>query len=263
MAGEQYGHIKMSRRAYDTDPLWLKRREYSEWEAWEDIIQYAAWRTYKRLVGATIVELHRGEFLGSIRFLAQRWMWTDKRVRWFLNKTIADRIRVMRESEKGHIYLIVNYDAYQTQGHTRGAGGAHEGHEVEAVKQISKKDSVSEADVLFEVAWETYPRRANNPKKSAKTAWDTRIKEGIEARDLLAAVDRYAAYCKAAKVAPRYVMMGSTFFGPNERWKDSFEIEDQHGRRRDGAGGADQGAGGPKRGKYDHLTVVSGAEPAA
>jgi hypothetical protein len=131
-------------------------------------------------------------------------------------------------------------------------------------KETEKEtDSVSEADVLFEVAWQAYPRKPNNPRKAAKAGWDARIREGVDPRDLLSAVDRYAAFCKATKTQARYVMMGATFFGPNERWKDSFEIEDQHGRRRDGAGGADQGAGGPKRGKYDHLTVVSGAEPAA
>lgn len=129
-------------------------------------------------------------------------------------------------------------------------------------KETEKEtESVCEADLLFELGWEAYPKRSNNPRKSAKLAWDTRIKEGIEPRDLLAAVDRYSAYCKAAKVAGRFVMMGSTFFGPNERWKDSFAIEDPNGKRRDEH--REQGAGEGRRGKYDHLTVISGAEPAA
>jgi hypothetical protein len=131
-------------------------------------------------------------------------------------------------------------------------------------KETEKEtDRVRESDLLFELAWQAYPKRSNNPRKAAKAGWDARIKDGVEARDLLSAVDRYAAYCKASKTAPRFVMMAATFFGPNERWKDDYSVEDENGRGRNAVGGADQGAGEPRRSKYEHLTIVSGAEPAA
>jgi hypothetical protein len=264
---EQYGFVKISRKAYECDPFWGERRVFSKWEAWEDLIQMAAWAPYKKLVGASAIDLKRGEFLASIRYLSRRWSWGEKKVRLFIETLqVMGRIGARARTQEGHVYLLVNYEVYQSKGTAlgtaKGAVGAQVGHKEEGSKG-SKEEDVSESELLFELAWKAYPKRNPNPKKLAKKKWDERVAEGVEPRDLIAAVDRYAAWCKAKKKASDVILMASTFFGPNERWKDDYSVEDENGRGRDAVGGADQGAGEPRRSKYEHLTIVSGAEPAA
>jgi hypothetical protein len=187
---EQYGHVKISRKAFEDDPLWRKRRKLSEWEAWVDFIQMAAWKPYKKLVGATVIELKRGELLASVRFLALRWNWTDKQVRWFLARTIADRVHIVRESEKGHIYLLVNYELYQGQGRAKGEAGASEGH-----KENTSKASKTITDDVQEVFghWQLrLGKQRSSLTKEREKIIRARFADGIPKADLLLAIDGVA-----------------------------------------------------------------------
>lgn len=111
----EYGHVKMSRKAYAEHPFWNEPREFSKWEAWEWMIQAAAWRDHKRVVGMTVVELRRGEFLGSVRFLAEAWGWKRSRVHDFVRLLLEmGQIAGQRETHAGTVYMLVNYDTYQS-----------------------------------------------------------------------------------------------------------------------------------------------------
>jgi hypothetical protein len=130
-----WGHIKISRKAYAKDPFWLEPRVFSKWEAWEDCIQMAAWQTTDVMSGGTVERLERGEILASIRFLAQRWHWGIQHTRTFLKLAQQSaRISPQRETQIGTVYLLNNYEAYQVRGfatntpgntHTRTANGKH------------------------------------------------------------------------------------------------------------------------------------------
>lgn len=110
-----FGHVKMSRKAYAQDPFWTEDRVFSKWEAWEWMIQAAAWKDHKRVVGMTLVEIKRGEFLGSVRFLAEAWGWKRSRVHEFVKLLLeTQRIAGQRETHAGTVYMLVNYDAYQS-----------------------------------------------------------------------------------------------------------------------------------------------------
>lgn len=79
------------------------------------------------------------------------------------------------------------------------------------------KEKVSRMEVLFTTAWEHYPRKA--ARKAALKAFSARLKEpGISPDDLLTATKNYAASRLGQEA--QYTMLGQTFFGPNERWKD-------------------------------------------
>lgn len=130
MAGE-YGYVKMSRKAYETDPFWSEPRAFSRWEAWEDLIQMAAWRDHRRVVGMAVLDVRRGEVLASLRFLATRWKWSKNKVAAFLDLLHEmGRIKGQRETQAGTVYLLVNYDRYQSGGTDDGTqNGTAEGRE--------------------------------------------------------------------------------------------------------------------------------------
>lgn len=71
----------------------------------------------------------------------------------------------------------------------------------------------------FERAWAGYPNKRGRAKAAELCA---KIVKGGSAswEDLRRAVDNYAADCKARQTESRYILHGSTFFGPQGRWQD-------------------------------------------
>jgi len=68
----------------------------------------------------------------------------------------------------------------------------------------------------FETMWKIYPRRIN--KGGALKAYNSTLKRGADASELLLAVKKYAADRIGAE--EQYTLHAQTFFGPNERWRD-------------------------------------------
>lgn len=148
---DEYGHVKISRKAYARDPWWRESRIFSKWEAWEDCIQMAAFGRHTRRIGEAQVELGRGEFAASVRFLSQRWRWSKSRVgRWLLDARQLGRLRLregdkVRDSERDTqrdtheaVYVVVNYSQYQDPPVQLGThSGTPSGTNKKAVKESS------------------------------------------------------------------------------------------------------------------------------
>lgn len=105
-------------RRFFEHPYWTEKRVYSRAEAWLDCwANMAAWADHKKLVGSRQVDLKRGEFLASDRFLMKRWGWSRGKVRrWIEAATEANEIRPTSETSDGTIYLVVNYGLMQPGG---------------------------------------------------------------------------------------------------------------------------------------------------
>lgn len=157
------GHIKLSRKLFRSDPWWAEERVFSRFEAWIDILQLAAWKPRVVLYHGEEIALARGELVLSIRLAAERWGWGEKGTRLFLKRAQERaRLTAQRETQAGTVYLVVNYDAYQSarepkdtpegtpkgtpegearahRGHTEGTPRAQEGSSkaVQAVKQVT------------------------------------------------------------------------------------------------------------------------------
>ncbi len=73
----------------------------------------------------------------------------------------------------------------------------------------------------FERVWAMLPSRGiNNPKKACFKAWSKRLKEGAKADDLERAASNYCLYARQKGITgTEHVLMGQTFFGPNERFE--------------------------------------------
>ncbi|WP_306393392.1 hypothetical protein [Telluria beijingensis] len=74
----------------------------------------------------------------------------------------------------------------------------------------------------FEAVWEVYPQRPGDSKKAAHKAWAARLAAGALVSELLAGAQAYAAFVKAMKTEPMYILHCATFFGPNERYADDW-----------------------------------------
>lgn len=89
-------------------------------------------------------------------------------------------------------------------------------------KNRSSKDNYSKE---FEAAWQAYPKRAGgNPKATAYKHWKARIADGATASELLAGVQRYAAYIRTTgKLGTEYVKQAATFFGPDRHFEEAWQ----------------------------------------
>jgi len=73
--------------------------------------------------------------------------------------------------------------------------------------------------------WPIYPKRPNNPKAPALVKYLVLRKAGRTFKELRDATTRYALFCDATKkIGTETVMQAQTFFGPNDRWRDEFEL---------------------------------------
>ena len=70
----------------------------------------------------------------------------------------------------------------------------------------------------FDELWENYPRQ--EAKSVAYRNYLTTIRSGIDHATLLAATVEFARRMREESRERRHILMASTFFGPNERWRD-------------------------------------------
>ena len=72
----------------------------------------------------------------------------------------------------------------------------------------------------FNECWDRYPKRL--ARKAALKCYQARRRDGVSQTDLLLATTNYEQSRKTQD--PKFTMLGSTFYGPNERWKDFLEV---------------------------------------
>lgn len=173
-----YGHYKISRKTND-DPFWNEPRIFSKWEAWEYVIRHTAYANHRKPFAHDFIELERGQFVASLRYLAKKWQWGLKRVRNFLGLLERmGRIRAHKRTQQGTVYVVVNYDLYQ--GTPRGKGtrtvgrGAHRGHTGGTIEKQGKQEKKGNSESNDElIVLEHY--RAAHPRRKVGDAKQVRV----------------------------------------------------------------------------------------
>jgi len=109
--------------------------------------------------------------------------------------------------------------------------------DADANAEGENRSSTCEVDESeFDEAYKALPKRKpSHNRKSALRAYNARRRAGVSAEELLEGAKRYARYVRSEKKeSSRYVMMASTFFGPDQHYAQSWEVErptllDEHG----------------------------------
>jgi len=140
-------YIPISRRLFEHQ-LWCEERKFSRFEAWLDIIQSARFEDTKQLIGNRLIDVRRGQMLVSLRFLANRWQWSTKKVNAFLDLLIHDKM-IIKETPKETgqtVITICNYDKYNSiqsneetqkkqEGNTKETPRKHQGNKINKLKK--------------------------------------------------------------------------------------------------------------------------------
>jgi hypothetical protein len=174
-----------------------------------------------------LVHLEPGQLTFSIRFLEDKWGWSDQKVRRFLagleraGLVILTTTGVAGQTTTGSttgqtLITICNWDGIQrrdlsaTTGSTTGTTTGVNHKEEIIIKQLKKNTRVAEdkegkrlaGEEGFDLFWKAYPLKV--AKQAALRAYATVIKAGLIAEpDLLAAASRYAV--KVASTEKKYI----------------------------------------------------------
>lgn len=110
------GFLKLSRRFFSNE-MWNAAREFSECEAWLDLLQSARFevsgKAYSELIGGREISYSRGQYPAAVSFLKKRWGWkTEKKVRYFLDKLKRKGMITTDSSQGMNVITICKYEEY-------------------------------------------------------------------------------------------------------------------------------------------------------
>ena len=142
------GRVLISRCLIDHDFVGFgSEGRYSHSEAWIDLIQMASFKPRAVTVRNKAYTLDRGQLVASERFLAQRWNWTRKKLRVFMQKLGAKEMVKKGPSQGPNICVITicNYEKFQTQpaqqGPSKGPTTREKRAQIREKKLTRKEDS--------------------------------------------------------------------------------------------------------------------------
>lgn len=199
---------------------------FSRRDAWVWMIERAVFQECRVGVSGKAVTLRRGQFVYSIRYLADAWRWHRASVERFFAKL---KTETMIETETEHgvtVVTVCNYDIYQAQATPpetpaetatettpRQERDRSETNKKEDKELKEKKDSPL-VDADFETFWHSYPRRM--AKGQAVKAWRTSLKKALPAL-IISGAKRYAA--ENVGTDPKFLKHPATWLNA-ECWMD-------------------------------------------
>lgn len=114
----------VSRDVFSHYLVGIHDRPYTDFEAWLSLLAMASYGTRKVVNKGKIVVLDPGELMASHSFLAQRWMWSPDKVRWYLKRLVLEAMvtrittgpDTKRNTNQIQVISISNYSIYQFYG---------------------------------------------------------------------------------------------------------------------------------------------------
>lgn len=189
-------------------PMFAKEK-FSEREAWIWLISSAAWEPIKVRVGRASFDLVRGQCAFALRFLAEKWMWSEPRVRRFLKRLTGDAAALVQPTRGATLITICNYDDYQSSRRADvitidapiESNSTHSRRKEEEINNQEKKDAaIAAPDPEFEL----YRR---GKEVLGKTAGGV-IRQLLTAKDGKINLARAAIETAAGKQDPREYIFG-------------------------------------------------------
>ena len=115
------GFLRLSRRFFSNE-MWNEARTFSSCEAWLDLIQSARFEATPRKenIGGREISYSRGQYPASIRFLSQRWKWSEKKVRSFLVHLRKKGMITVECNQGMNLITLCKYEEYNPMGTTKG-----------------------------------------------------------------------------------------------------------------------------------------------
>lgn len=240
-AEKSRGYIKLSRKQFDKrDRLWDDGTPYDRRSAWTWLIQSAAWKDSTYRVAGGKVPLKRGEFVASIRFLAERFKWSKSSVSRFLQELsdrksiastpqiaghLAGRVAGQPVGHLGRVYLIANYETYQGDAESVGQQPGQLVGQQPGQSRSSKAVEASNYSPEFELIWKVLPKKPGANKKQTHRLYLAHLKRGVDFDTMHNGALHYAAYATfRGWIGTNYVKAPQVFMGDDQHFLTDWTI---------------------------------------
>lgn len=173
------GFLRLSRRFFSNE-MWKVAREFSECEAWLDLIQSARFdatdKAYSELIGGREISYTRGQYPAAISFLMKRWQWSEKKVRYFLAKLKKKGMITTCNKQGMNVITLCNYEEYnpvekpdkgEAKGNSKGIDMQQEINELQMLG-ASLRAELRASQEEFAKKLEELGRAKDNKKKKDK-----------------------------------------------------------------------------------------------
>ena len=218
----------------------FKDSEMSQREAWFWLTAKASWKDRTVRFAGVEVETQRGQVAASSRYLAKAWMWSEPRVRRYL-EMLENRRMIQRETDAGiTVITICNYDAIQNGGDSNDAPPTHlptqdrrtsdakkkkdvireeEGSHISATRDVPVLNLLSpepeaKSDPFVDF-WEVYPKKV--ARAVAQKIFARLVKSGEDPQAITRGAERYAAECVGKE--KKYIKQPDGWLNAR-RWED-------------------------------------------
>ena len=142
------GFIKLDRAIFEH---WIFQ-DAEKFKAFVDLIQLMRFKDETLIIGNDVITIPRGSFYTSELKLAERWGWSRKKVRSYLDLLSKEGMLIKKGTTKGTMLTLVNYDFYQGEGTTKGTSKEHqknnEGKEREEIKEGKEREEITSTSPL-------------------------------------------------------------------------------------------------------------------
>lgn len=138
------GYIKVDRKILN-NKIW-NEQPFSRGQAWLDLLLMADYETKHKMWRGKLIMFQRGDVNISIRWLAERWGWSYKKARCFLELLQNEKMIQVKAHRNRSVITITNYGTYQDTGFKKEENKAEE-----AV--LPQK----EEEILDDIDWDSIP----------------------------------------------------------------------------------------------------------
>lgn len=148
------GYVLINRKIED-HWLWTDK-PFTKGQAWIDLIMMANYADSELLTKGRVVQIKRGQVFRTIGFLAERWGWSNKKVRAYLDLLKGQAMVTAEGTTEGTLITIENYETWQTlgqeSGHSKGqAKGQARVHKRNKNNTNTKTESVTRTPTFEEI----------------------------------------------------------------------------------------------------------------
>ena len=152
------GFFKVFRKI-DTHWLW-KDKPFSKGQAWLELIKDAhhSEKPYEFLIDFTTIKvtLQKGELFTSVDKLGQKWGWSAKKVRSFLQLLEQEEMIVKKGTTKGTTITIARYTDYADWGKQEIEQGASGGQAVGDKQECIRMNKNEKKKISPKKTWDDY-----------------------------------------------------------------------------------------------------------
>lgn len=156
-------------------------KPFAKGQAWIDLLMMANYADGEVLSKGAVIPVKRGQVFRTIKFLSDRWGWSDKKTLRFLKLLESQKMAICEGTPHGTCITIANYSFWNDEGiqadiqdgTSRGYVGdtrvRHNNKNIRINNNKTNSASNAHSESTFEHLWSNYPVKRGKSRVSAAT----------------------------------------------------------------------------------------------